>query len=135
MESEEDKIEKHESNVKSEHCELDFRPGIVIKESPSFQGARPKDPKVKIASSRRSHSIAICRWKKNVAQQAWISVQQEMLFGQKQFCQIWSGSLATNVILAKNGFLLNLMKKAYLSKYWNFCHLAPDWSLRKVGIF
>ena len=67
MESEEDKIEKHESNVKPEHCELDFRPTIVIKESPSFLGARRKDPKVKIASGEEakitssSHSIAICR--------------------------------------------------------------------------
>jgi hypothetical protein len=50
MESEEDKIEKHESNVKLEYCELDFRPNIIIKESPSFLGARPKDPKIKIAS-------------------------------------------------------------------------------------
>ena len=69
MESEEDKIEKHESNVKPEHCELDFRPSILIKENPSFLGARPKDPKIKITSweeekftsSRSSHSIAICR--------------------------------------------------------------------------
>ena len=69
MESEEDKIEKHESNVKPEYCELDFRPSIIIKENPSSLGARPKDPKIKITSweeekftsSRSSHSIAICR--------------------------------------------------------------------------
>ena len=69
MESEEDKIEKHESNVKLEYCELDFRPSIIIKESPSFLGARPKDPRIEIGSgeeenitfSPRSHSIAICR--------------------------------------------------------------------------
>ena len=69
MESEKDKIEKHESNVKPEYCELDFRPSITIKESPSFLGARPKDPKIRIAlgeeekitSSKCSHSIAICR--------------------------------------------------------------------------
>ena len=67
MESEEDRIEKHESNVKPEHCELDFRPSIMIKESPSFLGARPKDPKIEIASVKEekitscSHSIAIYR--------------------------------------------------------------------------
>ena len=69
MESEENKIKKHDSNIKPEDCELDFRPSIIIKESPSFLGARPKDPKIKIASgeeekitsSSSSHSIAICR--------------------------------------------------------------------------
>jgi hypothetical protein len=75
MESEEDKIEKHETNVKPECCELDFRPSIIIKESPSFLGAQPKDPKIRIASeeeekiktsitsshSSQFHSIAICR--------------------------------------------------------------------------
>ena len=67
MESEEDKIEKHESNVKPEYCEFDFRPSIIIKESPSFLEAQPKDPKIKIASGEEekitssSHSIAVCR--------------------------------------------------------------------------
>ena len=69
MESEEDKIEKHESNVKPEHCELDFRPSIMIKESPTFLGARPKDPKIKIASEEEENNDL-----ENLNQQACIPI-------------------------------------------------------------
>ena len=66
MESEEDKIETHENNLKPD-LQLDLWPSIIIKESPSFLGAQPKYPKIKIASGEEekitssSHSIAVCR--------------------------------------------------------------------------
>ena len=61
-----------------------------------------------------------------------IAVQQKML-GQKYFCQIWSGFLARNDLLARNVFLPNLIKNAYFSKYWKVWLVFNGWKLS--GLF
>ena len=64
---------------------------------------------------------------------AEIAVQQKMLFGQKYFCQVWTGFVDRDGFLARIVFLPNVIKKSYFSKYWKVWLAFDGWKLS--GLF